>query len=131
MEGAFNKVSAYADIEDTPITLDFAKKVLGCEAVKKEINIEDVARAVGDYYGVSLSDFLSASRNQRVSSARHVAVYLTREITGKSFENIAEFFNKKHTTMLYSYEKIRDELKTNKELDRSISEIRIKLKEEE
>lgn len=33
--------------------------------------------------------------------------------------------------MLYSYEKIRDELKTNKELDRSISEIRIKLKEEE
>ena len=131
LEGAFNKVSAYADIEDTPITLDFAKKVLGCEAVKKEINIEDVARAVGDYYGVSLSDFLSASRNQRVSSARHVAVYLTREITGKSFENIAEFFNKKHTTMLYSYEKIRDELKTNKELDRSISEIRIKLKEEE
>lgn len=124
LEGAFNKVNAYADIEKTNITLEFAKKVLNCEQIKDELTIERVARAVSDYYGVSIKDFLSSARNQRVSSARQVAVYMARELTEKSFESIAEFFQKKHTTMLYSYEKIKDELKTNKELDNSIYEIR-------
>ena len=124
LEGAFNKVSAYADIEKTNLTLDFACKVLKCESKKKAITIDKVARAVGEHYGVAVSDFLSASRSQRVSSARHVAVYLARELTGKSFENIAEYFNKKHTTMLYSYEKIKEDLKVNKELEAAVKEIK-------
>lgn len=129
LEGAFNKVSAYADIEKTDLTIEFAKKVLNCEAMKKALTIEKVAKAVSEFYGVSISDFLSSSRNQRVSSARHVAVYLSRELTQKSFESIAEYFNKKHTTMLYSYEKIKEELRVNKELDRAISQIKNALKE--
>ena len=129
LEGAFNKVSAYADIEKVDVTLAYAKKVLNCEAMKKAITIDKVARAAAEYYNVTLQDFKSSSRNQKVSSARHVAVYLAREITGKSFESIAEYFNKKHTTMLYSYEKIKEDLKTNKDLDRAISEIKNKLKD--
>lgn len=129
LEGAFNKVSAYADIEKVDVTLAYAKKVLNCEAMKKAITIDKVAGAAAEYYNVTLQDFKSSSRNQKVSSARHVAVYLAREITGKSFESIAEYFNKKHTTMLYSYEKIKEDLKTNKDLDRAISEIKNKLKD--
>ncbi len=128
LEGAFNKVSAYADIEKVDLTLDYAKKVLNCEAMKKAITIDKVAKTVAEHFNVTLADFKSAARNQKVSGSRHIAVYLAREITGKSFESIAEYFNKKHTTMLYSYEKIRDELKINKELDRTISEIKNKLK---
>ena len=128
LEGAFNKVSAYADIEKTDLTLDYAKKVLNCEAMKKAISIEQVAKAVAEYFNVTLADFKSAARNQKVSGARHIAVYLAREITGKSFESIAEYFNKKHTTMLYSHDKIRDDMKVNKELDKAISEIKRKIK---
>ncbi len=129
LEGAFNKVSAYSDIEGVPLTLEFAKKVLNCEASKKELTIEDAAKTVAEFYGVTIDDFKSSSRNQKVSSSRHVAVYLAREMTEKSFESIAEFFNKKHTTMLYSYEKIKDEIKVNKELARTVSELKNKLKE--
>lgn len=128
LEGAFNKVSAYADIEKVDLSLDYAKKVLNCEAVQKAITIDKVAKTTAEYYNVTLADFKSTSRNQKVSSSRHVAVYLAREITQKSFESIAEYFNKKHTTMLYSYEKIKDEIKINKELDRAVSEIKGKLK---
>ena len=124
LEGAFNKVSAYADIEKIDLTLDFAKKVLKCDDIKKQITIADTAKAVGEYYGVSISDFLSSARNQRVSSARQDAVYVAREITQKSFEAIADYFQKKHTTMLYSYDKVKNEIKTNKELENSINEIR-------
>ena len=124
LEGAFNKVSAYADIEKVDLTLDYAKKVLKCEDKKQKITIADAAKAVGDYYGVSVEDFLSSARNQRVSSARQVAVYVAREITQKSFESIAEFFQKKHTTMLYSYDKVKNEIATNKELESSINQIK-------
>ncbi len=77
---------------------------------------------------MTISDFKSSARSQKISAARHVAVFLSREITEKSFESIAEFFNKKHTTMLYSYEKIKDELKVNKELDRAVADIKNSLK---
>lgn len=128
LEGAFNKVSAYADIEQTKVTIEFVKKVLNCEADKKEISLDNVADKVSEFYGVSLSELRSSSRSQKISGARHVAVYLSREVTEKSFETIAEFFNKKHTTMLYSYEKIRDEIKINKELEQKINEIKRSLK---
>lgn len=128
LEGAFNKVTAYASIEQTDVTLEFAKKVLNCESMKKEISLDEIAKKTADFYGVSVGDFLSSARSQKISAARHVAVYLSREITEKSFESIAEFFHKKHTTMLYSYEKIRDDLKVNKELEKSVSEIKNSLK---
>lgn len=129
LEGAFNKVSAFADIEGIPLSIEFAKKVLNCESAKKEFSVGDVAKTVADFYGVSIDDFKSTSRSQKISSARHVAVYLAREITEKSFETIAEFFNKKHTTMLYSYDKIKDDIKVNKELERTVSDLKSKIKE--
>ena len=129
LEGAFNKVSAYADIEKTDLTLEFARKVLNCDAHKTALTIEKVIKAVSDYYGVSIKDFKSTSRNQRVSSARHVAVYLARELTQKSFESIAEYLNKKHTTMLYSYEKIREDLRLNRDLEHAIAEIKESLRD--
>lgn len=128
LEGAFNKVSAYADIEKADLTLEYAKKVLKCEDAKKAITLEKVATTVAEYYDVSVKDFKSPSRNQKVSNARQVAVYLAREITDASFENIAEFFNKKHPTMVYSHDKIKKDLKTNKELDSAVSELKRKIR---
>ena len=128
LEGAFNKVSAFADIEKTEITLDFAKQVLKCEENKKAVTLKDVAERVANYYDVTVDDFKSASRSQKISNARQIAVYLSRETTNKSFEAIAEFFDKKHPTMLYSYSKVKDELKTNNELQKEINELRKKIK---
>ena len=123
LEGAYNKVSAFAEIEKTELTLELVQKILKCEAARKAITLNAIAKAVGEHYGVMPSEFQTAARNQKVSNARHIAVYLSRELTGKSFESIAEYFNKKHPTMLYSYEKIRDEIKVNRELADNIATI--------
>lgn len=128
LEGAFNKVSAYADIEGVDLDLAYAKKVLNCEALKNAITIDKVAKEVAEYYNVTVADFKSTARNKKVSNARQIAVYLARDITGKSFESIAEYFNKKHPTMLYSYEQVKGDLKTDKELDKSIIELKRKIK---
>ena len=60
------------------------------------------------------------------SSFRSYMIY--ENITGKSFESIAEYFNKKHPTMLYSYEQVKGDLKTDKELDKAIIELKRKIK---
>ena len=128
LEGAFNKVRAYCDIYNKALTLELAQKVLKCEARKKAIKIADVAKCTADYYGVTVDDFKSPSRSQKISNARQVAVYLSREITGSSFEQIAEFFNKKHPTMLYSHDKIKQEVALGKEVTENVKDIKQKLK---
>ncbi len=128
LEGAYNKVSAYATFSKSELTLELVKKVLKCDDRKREISFGEIAQAVADYYGVTVNDFKSPARGQKISNARHIAVYLSREITEKSFELIAKYFNKRHPTMLYSYDKIKDEIKNNRELERSINEIKTSLK---
>lgn len=128
LEGAFNKVSAYADIQKNDFTLAFAQKVLNCDEKRNNIQIEDIAKVVAEHFDLTFSDFLSPARNQKVSHARSIAVYLSRELTKQSFENIAKFFQKKHPTMLYSHEKIKKELQTDAELRNTITELTKQIK---
>lgn len=116
LEGAFNKVSAYASIQDIELNIEMVKKVLKCSDRVKKIDIDCISEVVCNYFDVTLKDMKSPARNQKISHARQIAVYLVRELTQMSFVSIADFFNKKHPTILFSYEKIKDELKTNKNL---------------
>ncbi|MGD9580230.1 MAG: helix-turn-helix domain-containing protein, partial [Vampirovibrionia bacterium] len=47
---------------------------------------------------------------------RQIAIYLTREITQLSFPNIGDAFSKKHSTVIYSYDKVKDEMLENHQL---------------
>lgn len=128
LEGAFNKISAYASIQNIELDLDTAKKILKCDCKAKKIDIESIAKTVCKYFDVSESDIKSTARNQKIAHSRQIAVYLAREITQQSFVNIANFFNKKHPTILFSYEKIKEELKTDNHLNEIISELTAKIK---
>ena len=128
LEGAFNKVTAFADIEQTEITLEFAKKVLGAEINVKQIDIHEIAYVVAEYYGVTIDALKSPARAQKISEARRVAVYLVREITKLSYEEIAEFFEKKHPTILYSYQKMKEDLRIDNKLKQIVRELKQAIK---
>jgi len=128
LEGAFNKACAYAELTEAQLDLKLVKEIFKCEDDKSEISFEDIATVTAEYYGVDLSDIKSTSRGQKISNARHMAVYLSREITNKSFVCIAEFFDKKHTTIMFAHEKIKKEISTNKELSKAAREIKQVLK---
>ncbi len=123
LEGAYNRISAFAEIDGAELSIEYVKKVLNCSDAEQELTMQTIAQAIAQYYNVTVEDFLSPARSQKISAPRHVVVYLIRELLGASFEAIADFLNKKHTTMLYSYEKIRDEIKTNRDLKRGVEEI--------
>lgn len=123
LEGAYNRLNAFAEIDGAELSVEYVKRVLNCTGDADEITMDSIAKAVADYYGVTVEDFLSPARSQKIAAPRHIVVYLIREILGASYESIADFLRKKHTTMLYSYEKIRDEMKTNRDLKHGVEEL--------
>ena len=128
LEGAFTKVSAYAEITEQELTLNLAKDVLKCGGEDSSINFDKIARVSASYFDVNLDDIKGTARGQKVTLARHISIYLCREITQQSYVNIAKYYNKKHTTIMFSYEKIRKEKETNKEISTALREIRQALK---
>ena len=128
LEGAFTKVSAYAEITKNNLTLELAKNVLKCGDSSNKVSYEQITEVTANYFGVDKSDIKGTARGQKVSLARHIAIYLCREITKKSFVNIAEFYDKKHTTIMFAHEKIKKDMLVKKEISTAIREIKQALK---
>jgi len=128
LEGAFNKISAYASIKNVDLDLETVKKILNCAAKIKNVDIDGIAKVICKHFDVTLKDLQSPARSHKISHSRQIAVYLTRELTQLSFVNIANFFNKKHPTILFSYEKIKEELKTDANLSQLICDLTKEIK---
>ncbi len=128
LEGAFNKVCAYAELTGQEMSLKLVKDVLKCSDFNDSLNFDSIAKVTAQYYGVEVVDIKGTARGAKVSLARHMAIYLCRELTEKSFVNIADYYNKKHTTIMFAYEKIKKEILTNKELEIAAREIKQALK---
>ena len=128
LEGAFNKVCAYAEMSGEVLSLALAKSVLKCKESSNKITLEKIAKVCAEYCEISLDDIKSSARAQKISYARHLAIYLSREILNQSFVSIADFYNKKHTTIMFGHEKIKKELLTDKKLESDLREIKQALK---
>lgn len=131
LEGAFNRVTAYASINEVELTLDNVKKIIGYTENIKTITFDDIVDEVSKYYNISPKDIKGASRSQKIAEARQVSIYLSRELTEQSYPVIGDYFDKKHTTIMYSYEKVREELFTNNILSQVLTTIIDKLNQRE
>ena len=128
LEGAFTRVCAYAEFNNKPITLALAQEILKCKEIKEKLTFEKITNVAASYFEVDLNDIKGPARSQKVSNARQLSIYLCRELTNQSFENIGEYFNKKHTTAMYAHEQIKSKINTQKEISTAIREIKQALK---
>lgn len=132
LEGALTRVCAYSTIFfEEEITLDLA-----IEALKGTIttstnfknDIQKIQRVVAEYYNVTVEDLKSKKRVATIAFPRQIAIYLSRNLTDESFPRIGmEFGGRDHSTVIHSVDKIDKELKTNKQLQNIIEEIKQKL----
>jgi len=129
LKGAFNKVSAFSEFANSEITMETAQKALKLEIKKHELTAEVVAQKVAQYNDVTVKDLKSSARNQKVSKARQIAVYICREILNMSYESIGEYFHKKHTTVMYSCNNIAEKIPNDKDIQQTIEDIKQSLKE--
>lgn len=130
LEGAYNRVTAYVGVCNIELNIDSIKQILNISDTVKQITLEDILKAVSDYYKLSPKEIKGQTRSQKLANARQVAIYICREITDFSLSEIGTFFERKHPTIIYSYEKVQEEIQTNSALRNSVNEIIEKVKRE-
>ena len=129
IEGAIKKLSALSFLEGKSISTDLAKSCIseflgGAEPIN--VTIEKIYSAVYKKYNVKKEDILGQKRNKNIAEARHICIYLIREITEMSFPNIAKIFDRDHSTIMFSCEKIskrRTDPVFNVEMNEIIKEV--------
>jgi chromosomal replication initiator protein len=111
LEGALIRIIAYSLLEEKTINIELAKEVLRdlLKEPKKLITVDFIQRCVAEEYGVAMADLKLKRRNKTIVLPRQVAMYLSREMTDLSFPEIGDYFGgKDHTTVLHSYNKIKE-----------------------
>lgn len=128
LEGAYNRVTAYVGVCNIDLNIDSVKQILNISETEKNITLDDILNVVADYYKLSVKDIKGQARSQKLANARQVAIFICREITDYSLNEIGDFFARKHPTIIYSYEKIQEDMQTNSVLKNCVNEIIEKIK---
>ncbi|RCK72993.1 MAG: Chromosomal replication initiator protein DnaA [Anaerolineae bacterium] len=129
LEGALNRVVAYAQLSGDPITPQLVETILSDFIPhRSEIKPEEVIEAVCQLYNIPQQRLLSAERSREVALPRQIAMYLLHKEAQCSLPQIGELLGgRDHTTILYGCEKIEDLLERNEQLRRQVAQIREQL----
>lgn len=127
LEGALNRIVASASLLGRSITVECAQEMLRdvLQIAERSVSVEDVQRAVAAYYSIRMSALSSASRVKDIMRARHVAMYLSKEMTTTSLMDIGKKFGgRDHTTVLHAVRKVSKMLEEDMDCRAEIAAIR-------
>jgi len=111
LEGALMRVTAYASLNHTSLTLAVAQEQLAdmITARDRQITPAAILAATSTMFGHAVDDLVGKSRSRPLVQARQVAMYVFREMTDYSYPAIGKVFgNRDHTTVMHAVEKITD-----------------------
>ncbi len=126
LEGAFNRVVAYATLVGRPITLEVTRDVLQdlIRANDRKVTIDEIQRTTADYYNLRLSEMLSERRARNIARPRQVAMYLSKRMTARSLPEIGRRFGgRDHTTVMHAVKKIDDLRRDDSSLEDDITRL--------
>jgi len=133
LEGALIRVHAYASLTQQPLTVALADHVLSNlepsadtrASSLRNPSIQDIQRHISGALDLPVEDLSSPKRGRQVVYARHVAMYLCRELTPLSLPAIsAQFGGRDHTTVLHAHRKIKQRLLTDADTRALVQELR-------
>jgi chromosomal replication initiator protein len=128
LEGALNRIVAYASMGAMPIGIELAQAVLSnvlYNPKKRQVTPERIAKVVSEYYSVPMDVLAGQKRDKAIVVPRQIAMFLMREETDVSLLRIgAELGGRDHSTVLHACDKITREVAVNDELRREIAAVR-------
>jgi chromosomal replication initiator protein len=132
IEGAVRKLSAIGFIYGKVITMDVARGCIdellgGAEPVN--VTVDKIFTAVYKKYGIKKEDIIGERRTKDIAQARHIAIYLIREITDMSFPGIGKILNRNHTTIISSIETVEKRVISSQAFALEINEMIKSIKE--
>ena len=117
LEGALNKLLAYSNLEQTEITMEVAMKELQniiSPDKPREITPQLIIDVVCEHFHITKEQMISKSRSNDIAKPRQIAMYLCKNMTGVSLENIGELLGgRDHSTVIHGINKVEAELQTN------------------
>ena len=120
IEGAFNRIVAYASIMHLPIDMKVTETVLRDFATRtrQNITIEKIITHICKYYNLQTEDLIGKKRPKNIALPRQIAMYLCRKMTDASLPKIGlSFGGRDHTTVIHAYEKIEKMRKEDSNFD--------------
>ena len=129
LEGAINRLMSYSLMMgyneiNLSIAIDALKNIIN-KGTSEATNIQKIQKVVADQFQISVDDLKSKKRSASIAFPRQIAMYLSRTMLNESFDRIGlEFGGKDHSTVMFSCEKIKNEIETKEETRKTIEEIK-------
>ena len=125
IEGALKKMRALAFIQGIDVCMEHAKTAVAdiLNAKASAVTPERILTFVSQKYGIPTEDIIGKRKTDAIATARQVAIYLLRELTEMSFANIGKVFNRDHSTVVASVNKVKDRMKEDSSFEAQIDEM--------
>jgi len=120
LEGALNRILAFADLSGSLLTQDLVEVALAdLLPQKRNISSEKILDAVAESEGLDIKDLLGQNRSAKIAIPRQLAMYLLRTYNEISLPQIGEMLGgRDHTTVMYGIKKVGDDEKLRKRAER-------------
>jgi chromosomal replication initiator protein len=132
LEGALIRVTAYASLNNVPISTHLAEQLLGdllSDAYVKPRTDEELLNEIAVILGFSVEALRGKSRQRPLVTARQTAMYVFRELTDLSYPAIARLFGgRDHTTVIHAVDKIQRLMKERKQIYDQVTDLVQRLK---
>lgn len=123
LEGAFNKLLAYAQLTGRTVDMEFAQAMLAdsVRANARRITVDEIQKACAAHYRIEPSEMRSKRRARAVARPRQVAMYLAKKLTPRSLPEIGRIFGgRDHSTVIHAVRTIEQLRQVNAEIDSDI-----------
>ena len=127
LEGTLIRLVTESSVCEQELTVDFATGILGPLTTQspvmhhRAITVDDIQEVVANYFELKVSDLKSTKRTRALVYPRQISMYLCRELTSLSFQEIAVAFNKQdHTTVMHACDKIEQTIPSDAKLNQDI-----------
>lgn len=127
LEGALTKLAAQASLFGIPVSMELAQDLVEKyyrSGVLAKPGFDQIVDAVSRHFKIGSHEIKGVSRKAPIVHARHVAVFVTREITKDSWKHIGSLFgDRDHTSMMHGYQKISEMMQRDKDLRAAVKMI--------
>ncbi len=130
LEGCLISLIAKVSFEGKELSVDLAHEVLKTVVgqVKAPITIEEIQRAVCEYFSIPDDLLRAKTRKQEIVNARQVAMYLAKELTNSSLKTIGMHFGgRDHSTVIHAYQCVEDQMNIDAKYRSAVEQIRRRL----
>lgn len=126
LEGVVKRINATYQLEKEPPSITMAQNAIRDvinDIQPTPITIERIIEEVARTFEVTSKDIKSPKRASQISQARQVAMYVVREVTNLSYEEIGKEFGRDHSTAIYAVQQVERNMKNRPDFKNMVNDL--------